>query len=147
MKLPAPRQTLECPPNALLASSPPLGYHAICVNAGSLRLERLVWDGQEAAGSNPVAPISILPEIQSVFRPKFPLLVDDIGNLAFLGKLRSIRKSDDMPADYFASESDDTLRDNFQILDCGLLASGRFEEFVRVRRELIATRVRNALGR
>jgi hypothetical protein len=84
---------------------------------------------------------------QSVFRPKFPLLVDDIGNFAFLGKLRNIRKSDEMPADYFASESDDALRDNFLIPDRALLAPERFEEFVKVRRELIVARVRHVLGR
>lgn len=84
---------------------------------------------------------------QSVFRPKFPLLVDDIGNLAFLGKLRNIRKSDEMPLDYFKEESDETLRDNFAIADRALLHPDRFEEFVRTRRELIVTRIKAALGR
>jgi hypothetical protein len=84
---------------------------------------------------------------QSVFRDKYPHLVDDIGNLAFLGKLRNIRKSAEMPADYFAAETNDTLRDNFVISDRALLSPDRFEEFVKTRRELIVERVRNVLGR
>lgn len=84
---------------------------------------------------------------QSVFRPKFPVLVDDIGNLAFLGKLRNIRKRDEMPLDYFKDESDEALRDNFAIANRALLHPNRFEDFVSARRELIVTRIRAALGR
>jgi hypothetical protein len=120
----------------------------------------MLMDGNEKLALNVVQPAVCRetlswqesPEVdhifpQSVFRPKFPLLVDDIGNLAFLGKLRNIRKSDEMPADYFAAESNDALRDNFLITDRALLAPERFEEFVNVRRETIVARVRSVLGR
>lgn len=84
---------------------------------------------------------------QSVFRMKYPSLVDDIGNLAYLGKLRNIRKSDDMPMDYFMDVSDTELRDNYLIPDRALLTPERFEEFVANRRGLILERVREFLGR
>lgn len=100
--------------------------------------ETLSW--QESAEVDHVFP-------QSIYRPKFPLLVDDIGNLSFLGKLRNIRKSDEMPAEYLKGESDRALADNLVISDRSLLSDAKFEEFVNKRRELIIERVKAALGR
>ncbi len=84
---------------------------------------------------------------QSVFRPKFGSLVDDIGNFAFLGKLRNIRKSAALPAEYFATTSDAALREDYGIEDRSLLEPDRFEEFVTGRREAIVKRVTTFLGR
>jgi hypothetical protein len=52
---------------------------------------------------------------QSVMRPSVGGLVDDIGNLSYLGKLRNIRKSAEMPDKYFASIGDAELRDDYLI--------------------------------
>jgi CRISPR/Cas system Type II protein with McrA/HNH and RuvC-like nuclease domain len=38
---------------------------------------------------------------QSRYRDRFPELIDDIGNFAYLGKLRNIRKYNDLPWEYF----------------------------------------------
>lgn len=84
---------------------------------------------------------------QSKFRPKHGDLVDDIGNFAYLGKLRNIRKSNHAPMDYFAKTSDAELRDDFLIDDRALLTDDRFEKFVATRRERIVARVRDFLGR
>jgi len=84
---------------------------------------------------------------QSAFRSKHPNLVDDIGNFAYLGKLRNIRKSADMPEEYFRETSNDELRENFLITDRTMLAAERFEEFVAIRRALILERVKAFLGR
>ena len=84
---------------------------------------------------------------QSVFRPKHGPLVDDIGNFAFLGKLRNIRKDAELPADYFGEYTDQSLRDDFLIPDRKLLAPERFEDFVASRREAIVARVTEFLGR
>jgi len=84
---------------------------------------------------------------QSAFRPQHGVLVDDIGNKAFLGKLRNIRKSDTPPWEYFEKTADEVLRDGFLISDRSLLARDRFVEFVRLRRAAIVTKVKAFLGR
>lgn len=83
---------------------------------------------------------------QSVFRAKHPELVDDIGNKAYLGKLRNIRKSNGMPWDYFAGISDDELLQDF-LVDRKLLAEGKFPEFVADRRARLVAKVKTFLGR
>lgn len=83
---------------------------------------------------------------QSVYRPKHGELVDDIGNLAYLGKLRNIRKSAQLPAEYLGTLSDAQLRDEFLIDDRALLEADRFEDFVMARRDYIVARVRDFLG-
>jgi hypothetical protein len=80
-------------------------------------------------------------------RPKYGDLVDDIGNLSYLGKLRNIRKSDAMPADYFKDVKDEELSSYYLIGDRNLLAPDRFEEFVKARREAILAAVKAFLGR
>ena len=75
-----------------------------------------------------------------------PELVDDIGNMAFLGKLRNIRKSNHAPWKYFEDVSDSDLSQDF-LVDRELLAEDKFEEFVLSRRERILTSVREFLGR
>lgn len=84
---------------------------------------------------------------QSVMRPKYGDLVDDIGNLSYLGKLRNIRKRDAMPADYFKDVPDAELKAYHLIDDRTLLAPDRFEEFVSTRREVILAAVKSFLGR
>jgi len=84
---------------------------------------------------------------QSVYRPLFDGAVDDIGNLAYLGKLRNIRKSDEEPASYFANTSDKELRENFLIEDRALLTKEKFREFVETRRARLVEVVRDFLGR
>jgi len=84
---------------------------------------------------------------QSVYREKYPdNIVDDIGNLAYLGKLRNIRKNDQQPWEYFKDLPDDELDRNF-LVRRSLLAEEHFEEFVRVRRERIVKAVSQFLGR
>jgi hypothetical protein len=100
--------------------------------------ETLSW--QEAPEVDHIFP-------QSVLRPKYGDLVDDIGNFSYLGKLRNIRKSDTMPVEYFKDMSDDELRNNHLIPDRSLLAEDKFEVFVKTRRELILSKVKAFLGR
>jgi hypothetical protein len=83
---------------------------------------------------------------QSVYREKYPELVDDIGNLAYLGKLRNIRKSAQQPWDYFAETPDEELSRDF-LIERSLLAEHKFEEFVHVRREAVLKAVRSFLDR
>lgn len=83
---------------------------------------------------------------QSVMRPKHGDLVDDIGNFSYLGKLRNIRKSDSMPADFFKDVNDEELRNYYLIGDRSLLAPDRFQEFINIRRELILAAVKAFLG-
>jgi len=83
---------------------------------------------------------------QSVYRERFPALVDDIGNFAYLGKLRNIRKSDQPPWEYFKEISDAELDRDFAI-DRSLLADDKFEQFVAARRDRIIGEVRSFLGR
>ena len=74
-------------------------------------------------------------------------LVDDIGNLAFLGRLRNIRNNDENPWDYFQGVDDRELREDFLIEDRTLLAADRFAEFAEKRRTLLVDRVKAFLGR
>lgn len=83
---------------------------------------------------------------QASYRARFPALVDDIGNFAFLGKLRNIRKSDSPPWEYFADLTDEEL-DRDYLVDRSLLKDDKFEEFVQVRRERILKTVAGFLGR
>jgi hypothetical protein len=83
---------------------------------------------------------------QSIYRPKHGALVDDIGNLAYLGKLRNIRKSNQPPAEYLGKFTDAELRDDFLIDDRALPGEERFEDFVAARRERVVARVRDFLG-
>jgi hypothetical protein len=84
---------------------------------------------------------------QSDYRQKHGDLVDDIGNLAYLGRLRNIRKNDQPPWEYFRDVADAQLRDQFLIPDRSLLAAERFVTFVEQRRNLIVAKVRDFLGR
>jgi hypothetical protein len=83
---------------------------------------------------------------QSLYREKFPELVDDIGNMAYLGKLRNIRKGAQEPWIYFKDVPADELDRDF-LVDRSLLAENKFEEFVTVRRDRIVKAVRESLGR
>jgi hypothetical protein len=83
---------------------------------------------------------------QSLYREEFPELVDDIGNLAYLGKLRNIRKSNQQPWEYFAETPDDELRDDF-LIERAQLRKGGFEKFVAHRRQQIVARAHRHLGR
>ncbi|MCH9050947.1 MAG: DUF262 domain-containing protein [Proteobacteria bacterium] len=92
-----------------------------------------------------------LPEVdhifpQSTYAAKYPDLVHDIGNLAYLGKLRNIRKSKQPPWEYFADVPDRELEDDF-LIRRDLLGPDMFEEFVKDRRERLVNRVRELLGR
>lgn len=118
--------------NRLVGSSSSCCAPAIC------RTFSLSW--QESAEVDHIFP-------QSVMRPKYGDLVDDIGNLSYLGKLRNIRKSAAMPADYFKDVKDDELLSYHLIGDRDLLAPDRFEDFVKARREKILAAVKAFLGR
>ena len=83
---------------------------------------------------------------QSVYRSRFPDMVDDIGNLAYLGKLRNIRKTDQPPWEYFKQIPDDELERNF-LIQRSLLADDKFDEFVASRRERVTAVVKTFLGR
>jgi hypothetical protein len=83
---------------------------------------------------------------QSKFRVSHADLVDDIGNLGYLGKLRNIQKNAEDPWEYFADVADTELREDFLIPDRTLLAKDRFREFVDTRRALILERVTAFLG-
>lgn len=84
---------------------------------------------------------------QSRYRTVYGSLVDDIGNLAYLGKLRNIRKSDQSPESYFKDISDSELKDDFLVEDRALLASDKFMEFIESRRAIMLERVKGFLGR
>jgi Protein of unknown function DUF262 len=91
------------------------------------------------------------PEVDHIFpRAKYalshPHLINDIGNLAFLGKLRNIRKSDAEPWDYFRDVPAEELLGDY-LIDKSLLREGGFEAFVEDRRQRILQRVRDLLGR
>lgn len=100
--------------------------------------ETLSW--QEQAEVDHIFP-------QSKVRSKHPLLVDDVGNFAYLGKLRNIRKSNHMPADYFKDVSDEELREDYLIDDRSLLAEDRFADFVQARRNRLVEKAKAFLGR
>jgi Protein of unknown function DUF262 len=84
---------------------------------------------------------------QAVYRPIYGNLVDNIGNLAYLGKLRNIRKSDEEPASYFAGVKDDDLKQHFLIDDRSFLRKDQFEAFVERRRAMLLKTVHDFLGR
>lgn len=84
---------------------------------------------------------------QATYRPKHGGLVDDIGNLAYLGRLRNIHKSDDEPEAFFEKLSDDVLKADYCIDDRSLLRPDRFTDFVHRRRQALVDRVKIALGR
>jgi hypothetical protein len=83
---------------------------------------------------------------RGLYAAAYPALINDIGNLAFLGKLRNIRKSHQPPWEYFAHLSAEELMDDY-LIDKGLLREDSFEHFVSARRERILSRVRSLLGR
>ncbi len=83
---------------------------------------------------------------QATYAAKYPHLVHDIGNLAYLGKLRNIRKSKQPPWEYFADVPDRELEEDF-LVRRDLLGPDTFEEFVKDRRERLVNRVRELLGR
>jgi hypothetical protein len=87
----------------------------------------------------------IFPQAQ--YRMDHGDLVDDVGNLAYLWRLRNIRKSDQPPWEYFHDVSDSELYDQVLIPDRTLLAVDRFTTFVERRRELILEKVRGFLDR
>ena len=83
---------------------------------------------------------------QSTYRDRFPELIDDIGNMAFLGKLRNIRKGNEPPWEYFAETADEDLDRDF-LVDRNLLRDNSVEQFIVGRRERIVAQVREFLGR
>ncbi len=91
------------------------------------------------------------PEVDHIFpRAKYanyyPDLINDIGNLAFLGKLRNIKKSDQEPWEYFADIPAEELMTDY-LIDKALLREGGFKPFVEERRERIEKQVERVLGR
>lgn len=119
----------------MLNDNPRLALNIAQPNAAK---DTLSW--QERAEVDHVFP-------QSEYRPLYGDMVDDIGNLAYLGKLRNIRKNASAPSDYFASISDQELLDDFLIEDRSLLAKDKFPEFIEKRRALVTKRVQGFLGR
>lgn len=111
---------------------------ALNVAQPTAAIDTLSW--QEKAEVDHIFP-------QSVYRPIIGDAVDDIGNLAYLGKLRNIRKRDEEPGSYFRLTSDEELAQNFLIEDRSLLAHDRFSEFIEKRRTLVLGRVKTFLGR
>jgi hypothetical protein len=83
---------------------------------------------------------------RSTFGPSFPALINDIGNLAFLGKLRNIRKTNQNPWDYFADLKPHELSEEY-LINSTLLKENTFAEFVADRRIRILERVKELLGR
>jgi hypothetical protein len=83
---------------------------------------------------------------QSIYLLAYPELVNDIGNLAFLGKLRNIRKSNQEPWEYFTGVSDEALDEDF-LIDRQLLSKDQFAKFVETRRTRILSSVIDFLGR
>lgn len=91
------------------------------------------------------------PEVDHIFpRSKYRHshvgLADDIGNLAFLGKLRNIRKSDQEPWEYFDGVPADELATDY-LIDKDELKPDGFESFVTNRRQRILERVTSLLSR
>lgn len=83
---------------------------------------------------------------RAIYQIDYPDLINDIGNLAFLGKLRNIRKSHQEPWEYFESISAEELATDY-LIDKSLLKPEAFEQFVANRRERICSRVKELLGR
>ena len=128
-------------------------YHAINTSAGMLG-----WNIPLALNlAQPEAARETLswqsePQIdhifpQAAYRPKYGDLVDDIGNLSYLGRLRNIRKNDQPPMEYFRGTPDSQLRDQFLISDRSMLAEEHFADFVEQRRSMIVDKVKAILGR
>lgn len=82
---------------------------------------------------------------QSLYREKYGDLVDDIGNLAYLGKLRNIRKSNQQPWEYFENFSDEELLEDF-LIKREFMREDDFPVFVENRREAIVGKVKEFLG-
>jgi hypothetical protein len=128
-------------------------HHYLTTTAEMLNLNpRLTLNVAQPTAAKETLSWQEKPEVdhvfpQSVMRPKYGDLVDDVGNLSYLGKLRNIRKSDAMPLEYFADVPDDELASYHLIGDRALLAPDRFEDFVRDRRERIVRAVAQFLGR
>ncbi len=144
----------EVPLDVLLAEIPRRQKHALT----STTVELLNWNKALALNiAQPIAARDTLswqeePQIdhifpQSKYRPIYGDLVDDIGNLAYLGRLRNIRKNDGAPWDYWNEASDVELRDDFVIEDRSLLSHENFPEFVERRRVALVDRVSAFLGR
>ena len=122
-----------------------------CVSAfGTLRqlpvrdrvIRQLLGRSEPPPGNDPTWTVDL-----EVERPKHGDLVDDIGSLSYLGKLRNIRKSDAIPADYFKDVSDEELSSYHLIGDRTLLSPDRFEDFVKARREAVVVAVKEFLRR
>ncbi len=110
---------------------------SLCIALPQAAKETLSW--QERAEVDHIFP-------QSVYRPKYGSLVDDIGNLAFLGKLRNIRKNDQEPSDYFKNISKTELETEFYIDSLDDLIPSNFQSFVENRRKKILTTVKEFLN-
>jgi hypothetical protein len=127
--------------HSVTTTSEMLGWNPrLALNIAQPAVARDTLSWQERAEVDHIFP-------QSVYRPLFGSLVDDIGNLAYLGKLRNIRKSDEEPSSYFEDTAPNELKENFHIEDRSLLARDKFKDFVERRRARLVTEVRNFLGR
>ena len=112
----------------------------LALNIAQPAVARSTLSWQERAEVDHIFP-------QSVYRPLFGNLVDDIGNLAYLGKLRNIRKSAEEPLSYFEDTPANELKEDFHIEDRSLLARDKFEKFVEAQRTRLVGEVRTFLGR
>jgi hypothetical protein len=65
--------------------------------------------------------------------------INDLANFAFISSTANRKISDRSPAKYFPEISDDQLEAHFVPLDEELRTADRFPDFVRARRELLAT--------
>lgn len=127
--------------HAVTTTNDMLGWNPrITLNIAQPAAARDTLSWQEKAEVDHIFP-------QAVYRPLYGNLVDDIGNYAFLGKLRNIRKSAEEPASYFKDTPDKELKDDFLIEDRSLLESDKFPEFVERRRALLLDVVKDFLGR
>jgi len=128
-------------------------YHAINTSAGMLgRNIPLALNLVQPEAARETLSWQSEPQIdhifpQAAYRPKYGDLVDDIGNLSYLGRLRNIRKNDEPPREYFRDTSDSQLHDQFLISDRSMLAEEHFADFVEQRRSMIVDKVKAILGR
>lgn len=111
----------------------------LALNIAQPKVCRATLSWQERAEVDHIFP-------QSLYRSRFPELIDDVGNLAYLGKLRNIRKNNQQPWEYFAGLTDQELLDDY-LIDRKLLAEARFKDFVADRRQRLLDRVKDFLGR
>ncbi|WP_438040180.1 GmrSD restriction endonuclease domain-containing protein [Sorangium sp. So ce128] len=111
----------------------------LALNIAQPRVCRDTLSWQERAEVDHIFP-------QSLYRSQASELVDDIGNLAYLGKLRNIRKSDQQPWEYFNGLSDQELLEDY-LIDRRFLSEKRFVAFVEDRRKRVLERVKRFLGR